>query len=181
MPDSIHDPLKPNIRKLEREIRNELKVLALERPNVAARHLEFLTSKNTDIDYEFSQPPVPPEQIKFYPGSIKGPAPEDDPEAYSRWFYEHQPDALKERGLINIDEMGIKKKLIRGERTNIYTNEIKDDMEYFYEADEEFLGANFERPPEWEISTRSSYSVVNDEDFGATTFTSLLDVSELAP
>ena len=99
----------------------------------------------------------------------------------SRWFFEHQPDALKERGLINIDEMGIKKKLIRGERTNIYTNEIKDDMEYFYEADEEFLGANYERPPEWEISTRSRYSVVNDEDFGATTFTSLLDVSELAP
>jgi hypothetical protein len=27
MPDSVHDPLKPNIKKLEREIRNELKVM----------------------------------------------------------------------------------------------------------------------------------------------------------
>lgn len=40
-----------------------------------------------------------------------------------------------------------------------YMNEIKDDMEYFYEADEAYLGANMERPPEWEISTRTSYSI----------------------
>lgn len=53
-PDNVYDPLKPNIKKLEREIRNELKVLQLERPNIAARHLEFLTSKNTGYDYEFS-------------------------------------------------------------------------------------------------------------------------------
>lgn len=59
LPDSFHDPFKPNIKKLEREIRNELKVLHLERPNIAAKHLEFLTSKNTDVDYEFTQPPVP--------------------------------------------------------------------------------------------------------------------------
>jgi hypothetical protein len=53
-PDNVYDPFKPNIKKLEREIRNELKVLQLERPNIAARHLEFLTSKNTGLDYEFS-------------------------------------------------------------------------------------------------------------------------------
>ena len=108
----------------------------MERPNIAAKHLEYLTSKNTEVDYEFAQPPIPADQIKFYPGSIKGPRPDDDPEAYSRWFYEHQPDALKENGQINIDEMGIKKKLISGEKNEKYTNEIKDEMEYFYEADE---------------------------------------------
>lgn len=77
--------------------------------------------------------------------------------------------------------MGIKKKLISGEKNEKYSNEIKDEMEYFYEADEMYLGANFERPPEWEISTRSSYTVSNEEDLGATTFTSLLEIHELAP
>jgi hypothetical protein len=77
--------------------------------------------------------------------------------------------------------MGIKKKLISGEKNEKYSNEIKDEMEYFYEADEMYLGANFERPPEWEISTRSSYTVSNEEDLGATTFTSLLEMHELAP
>ena len=28
-------------------------------------------------------------QIKFYPGSPKGPLPEDDPDHYSRWFIEN--------------------------------------------------------------------------------------------
>jgi len=77
--------------------------------------------------------------------------------------------------------MGIKKKLISGEKNEKSTNEIKDEMEYFYEADEMYLGSNFERPPEWEISTRSSYSVSNQDDLGATTFTSLLEMHELAP
>jgi hypothetical protein len=88
-PDGVHDPMKLNANKLEREIKNELKTLAIERPNVAARRLAFLQSNNTDLDYEMAQPPIPLSQIKLYPGSIKGPMPEDDPETYSRWFYEH--------------------------------------------------------------------------------------------
>ena len=31
------------------------------------------------------------EIVKFYPGSDKGPLPEDDPEAYSKWFVSNQP------------------------------------------------------------------------------------------
>ena len=30
-------------------------------------------------------------QIKKYPGSPKGPNPEDDPKFYSQWFIENQP------------------------------------------------------------------------------------------
>ena len=33
--------------------------------------------------------PIPDDEIQFYPGSIKGLAPEDDPAAYSKWFVEH--------------------------------------------------------------------------------------------
>lgn len=28
-------------------------------------------------------------EIKFYPGSERGPNPEDDPAAYSKWFVEN--------------------------------------------------------------------------------------------
>lgn len=28
-------------------------------------------------------------EIKFYPGSPKGPLPQDDPQAYSKWFIEN--------------------------------------------------------------------------------------------
>ena len=34
------------------------------------------------------------EIIKFYPGSAKGPNPEDDPEHYSEWFIRNQPNKL---------------------------------------------------------------------------------------
>jgi len=32
---------------------------------------------------------IPEDEIKFYPGSIKGRAPEDDPKSYSKWFVDH--------------------------------------------------------------------------------------------
>lgn len=31
------------------------------------------------------------EIVRFYPGSEKGPLPEDDPEHYSKWFVQNQP------------------------------------------------------------------------------------------
>jgi hypothetical protein len=59
LPDNMHDPMALNVKKLEREVKNQMKILHLDRPQVAARHLEFLSSKDTDLDYEMSQPPIP--------------------------------------------------------------------------------------------------------------------------
>ena len=153
--------MKVNIKKLEREIKNELKELALDRPAVAERYSEFLFSKDTDIDIELAKPPVPLEEIKLYPGSIKGPMPEDDPENYSRWWYEHQPNSLKENGVLNVDELGIKKKLVRGERESVYHNEIKTPAEYFFEVDEQYPMVNTNKPPEFEIFDRDNFNVIN--------------------
>ena len=50
---------------------------------------KFIFSKDTDVDRALAQPEIPADEIKFYPGSDKGPAPEDDPETYSRWFVEN--------------------------------------------------------------------------------------------
>ena len=32
---------------------------------------------------------IPDEEVKYYPGSIKGRMPEDDPESYAKWLVEH--------------------------------------------------------------------------------------------
>ena len=75
---------------------------------------------------------VPDDQIKFYPGSIKGPAPEDDPESYSRWFFEHQPKHLYHNGNVECDDIGVKKKFVRMVRDESEMNEIKQPQEYFW-------------------------------------------------
>ena len=43
-------------------------------------------STDSELDKALALPEIPFEEIKFYPGSAKGPAPEDDPESYSKWF-----------------------------------------------------------------------------------------------
>jgi hypothetical protein len=75
----------------------------------------------------------------------------------------------------------VKKKLIRGERENVYRNEVKTQMEYFFEGDEPYPMATVTEPPEWAISNRESYSCTNDSDLGATTFHTMMDITELAP
>jgi len=41
------------------------------------------------MDEALNIPDIPDSEVKFYPGSPKGPNPEDDPDAYGRWFVEH--------------------------------------------------------------------------------------------
>ncbi len=46
--------------------------------------------KNKDVDRALLE--KPPESVyKTYPGSERGPLPEDDVDAYSKWFVENQP------------------------------------------------------------------------------------------
>lgn len=59
MAPDVYDPMALNVKKLEREIRNELKNMHLERPEVAAKQAEFLFSKDTEVDWGLSQPPIP--------------------------------------------------------------------------------------------------------------------------
>ena len=75
--------------------------------------------------------------------------------------------------MLNTDDLGIKKKLLRGERQSHYRNEVKTPAEYFFEADEAHPTAIVTTPPEFEISNRESYNVTRDEDYAATTFMSM--------
>jgi hypothetical protein len=89
-----HD--KFNEKKFEREVENEMRAIQHSDPDKAARLRDFVLSKDTWVDEAIgpNAPDVPDEEIHMYPGSLKGPEPEDDPETYSRWFFEHQPKSL---------------------------------------------------------------------------------------
>lgn len=91
-----------------------------------AEDLEYkIFSGKTDIDVAFAQGEIPIDEVKFYPGSDKGPAPEDDPETYSRWFVEHQAPSTLEDGQFNCKDLGVKRKFIRMVRDDASMNEIK--------------------------------------------------------
>jgi hypothetical protein len=61
-----------------------LKYLRRTDPEAAQEYEDFVLKKNEydeimTRDYDLSE-------VKIYPGSDKGPLPEDDPRAFSRWF-----------------------------------------------------------------------------------------------
>jgi hypothetical protein len=60
--------------------------MAIDEPERAEDLKKKILSTNTDIDMEFAKGEIPMEEVRFYPGSELGLAPEDDPESYSRWF-----------------------------------------------------------------------------------------------
>jgi hypothetical protein len=83
-----------------------------------------------------AEPGVPLNEVKFYPGSINGPNPEDDPESYSRWFVENQPPSLNENGAIPYNAFGAKKKAIRMVRDADAMNELYTPIRYYFDNDE---------------------------------------------
>ena len=103
-----------NRKKLEREIKAQLKELRLREPLLAEHYEKQLLSNNTEIDKELALV-IPKDQIKFYPGSIKGPNPEDDPESYEKWFIENQPEVLKDKfgNIVDAAALGYKTKVLR--------------------------------------------------------------------
>jgi len=48
--------------------------------------LEKYVFEENEVDEALNSNEVTEADIKYYPGSDKGPLPEDDPEFYSNWF-----------------------------------------------------------------------------------------------
>lgn len=76
------------------------------------------------------------EQIKIYPGSPKGPRPEDDPEHYSKWFVENQPEWIYEGGVKTFEDIGVKHKFVRMVKDETEKTEYKTMIGYFFQEDE---------------------------------------------
>jgi hypothetical protein len=70
-------------------------------------------------------------EVKFYPGSDKGPNPEDDVENYSRWFVENQPKSIYKGESHDFSDIGAKRKYVQMVRDMSENNEQKTPMNYF--------------------------------------------------
>ena len=88
----IDDPILPNTKILEKQIRREIAQLKLTDPE-AAQEFEDQVLKPNELDSWFAQK-IDLSEVKEYPGSEKGPHPADDVENYSRWFIENQPKSI---------------------------------------------------------------------------------------
>ena len=172
-------PDELNEAKLKREVNRELDRLRKKEPEIADHWRRIINSNDTEYDKEFALQ-IPPEQIKFYPGSPKGPEPEDDPETYARWFFENQPEALKDSkgNLVDAAGLGIKFKAIKGRTENSKTEKAKaqyvtrSEQDYFFEEDELYPMQNFDGKPEFELLNRENYNVGANEEYPRIAFQS---------
>ena len=83
----VQDPNLPNPKLLERQIRREITQLKMVDPEKAKSYDEYIFKRNEIDDILATKFDL--SEVKIYPGSQKGPRPEDDPDNYSRWFVEN--------------------------------------------------------------------------------------------
>lgn len=112
MPDKWEDPRYPSEKLLVKQIKRELNILKMQDPEKAKEYQKLILEKN-QVDRDYSMQ-LDLSEVKTYPGSIKGPLPEDDPEHYSRWFVENQPKSLVSGTNANYDfsDLGVKRKYV---------------------------------------------------------------------
>jgi len=73
---------------------------------------KLIFGRDSELDWALTTE-TPKEEIKVYPGSILGPEPEDDPETWAKWFYEHQPPSSFIDGKVNGADLGVRYKFIK--------------------------------------------------------------------
>jgi hypothetical protein len=120
---------------LEKQIRAEINRLKIQDPEKAKDYENFMLKRNEYDDIIAA--PIDLSEVKPYPGSEKGPSPEDDPENYSRWFFENQPKSIYEPGeLQDYADIGVKKKYVQMTRDMSENTEHKTPLNYMLEEDE---------------------------------------------
>jgi hypothetical protein len=165
---------------------DELRELAKSDPEQAVKFREFFLTNDTFVDKGLAQV-IPQDEIEYYPGSVKGPDPEDDPEAYSKWFASHQPKTLFPNGVWELEELGITPTFIRNTKKENeerkFTPTIgKSLMDYYYEQDELYPMQNLEPEilPQFAIYNKDLYRDM-DGNVPDLAFTSVMGVDELGP
>ena len=48
---------------------------------------------------------IDPSEVKRYPGSSRGPRPEDDPDHYAAWWEKHKPSVFRHPMYYDLEEM----------------------------------------------------------------------------
>jgi hypothetical protein len=139
---------------MKQEIRQEINRLKLEAPKTA-KELEKFVFKENEVDkpLDFN----PEDIIKYYPGSSKGPLPEDDPETYSEWFMRNQPveQIYGKNSSPDFRDIGVKWTFGYGKQKDQDLQMIverKDTIKEFLEANEAYTLENYEDIPEFAIA-----------------------------
>lgn len=151
-----------NVKKFEREVRLELQACKNDPlQKQRADELEhFVLADNTWADEALGSAPIPEDEIAFYPGSDKVPEPEDDPESYSRWFFDNQPKSLyKDQAVPTYTDIGVKQKFIKMVKDDNDLNEYKSATDYFFKYDEMYPMQDYEGgPPEWALFEKANFA-----------------------
>ena len=94
-------------------MQSEINQMKITRPAVGKYYENFLLKKN-EIDEVIEDKTDYSHLVKIYPGSSKGPLPEDDPEHYSDWFMRNQPtEEIYGKNVIpDFKDIGVKWKYI---------------------------------------------------------------------
>lgn len=175
----IQDPNMPDKKILERQIRREIMQLKMTDPTKARQYEEFVTKRNEIDDIMAKEFDL--SEVKLYPGSEKGPHPEDDPDNYSRWFVENQPKQIYNGELTDYSDIGAKKKYVAMVRDMTENNELKTPYNYLIEEDEIYPCASYTGQPEFALFERERYNVENDDELPSVTMTTNMAPNELPP
>ena len=87
LPPGMEDPSMPSEKKLTQQLRREINRLKITDPEAAKEYEKYYFERNEIDEVLNGEPDL--NEVKVYPGSHKGPYPEDDPEHYSQWFIEN--------------------------------------------------------------------------------------------
>lgn len=150
---------------MKKDVRAELNELRARDPKTAKVVSDYLFKEQ---EFEKRIELADPDSvIKAYPGSPKGPLPEDDPEHYSEWFVRNQPnDLIYGKGVVpDHRDIGVQYRFITGSAGKEEVEmviEKKDDIADFLEANEAYPGQeyqeNYKGVPEFDIAEIENYN-----------------------
>lgn len=175
----IEDPNIPNEKIFEKQIRREINSMKLTDPETAQAFEDHMFKRN-EYD-EMMEHQFDLEEVKIYPGSEKGPMPEDDPENYSRWFVENQPKSIYGDEVHDYSDIGAKRKYVQMVRDMSENTEQKTPINYFLEEDEIYPLATYNGQPEFSVFERERYNVENDEELPSVSMSTNMGPNELSP
>ena len=178
---------KIDMKVLKRQIKDEIKLLAQSDPEKAEEMDDFIFGAKNDID-EALERVIPEDEILYYPGSIKGLEPEDDPESWAKWYFDHQPKSAFKDGKILPADLGVKYKFIKSKDEGTESGEMVQNVIYqrpenhFFEVDElHYDQENYGGRPEFTIFKKSNFTLQENQKAPEFMFQSSVGPNELPP
>lgn len=159
-----HESQNFNLEMFRKTLRARVKQLKIERPLIAKELEEHFFNEELEMkkQIEFSKTIDWKKHTKYYPGSKKGPDPEDDPDHYLEWFINNYPkDVLHPDGSEpDWRAMGIKIRSTwqrQAEEKAEMRVEEQNSAKRYAEDDEAFPMANYKGIPEFDIADIDQY------------------------